>query len=156
MKLIPLTQGFCAEVDDEDYDFLMQWKWCAHRNGYNLVYAIRSARRNGKKIFIRMHELILGKGCDHKDRNGLNNKRSNLREASHSDQMCNRKIPVTNTSGFKGVWWSKRKSLWVATIQRHKSRLFIGLFRDAPSAAKAYDQKALELHGEFAVLNFPI
>ena len=93
MKLVPLTQGLFAKVDDDDYDSLMQYNWNAVKCGKN-IYASRSVGWKGK-INIRMHRVVLGITnqnilCDHKDGDGLNNQKSNLRKANYSQSQWER------------------------------------------------------------------
>lgn len=163
MKLIPLTQGKFAQVDDEDYDFLMQWKWCAVANG-NSTYVARSYRISGKTIKVLMHRLILGLTdpkifCDHKDINGLNNKKSNLRQCTHEENIRNRGIQANNTTGFKGVslitskYKDKVYLYWAARIKISGKCQHLGMFKTKEEAALVYNKHALSNYGEFANLN---
>ncbi len=96
MKKIQLTQGQIALVDDEDYNYLMQWKWFAHRkNSKTTFYAVRTCRENGQKT-LRMHNVIANRyikkdytELDHRDRNGLNNQKDNLRISTRGENMHN-------------------------------------------------------------------
>lgn len=152
MKEIPLTQGKTVLVDDEDYKWLMQWKWHAYRDR-RTWYAIRHVYPNGRKHpkKIRMHRFILnvleGVKVDHRDGDGLNNQKGNLRQATTAQNGHNRRINSNNTSGFKGV--SKRKHGWQATIQGK----YLGVFDTPGQAASAYDRAASVLFGEFARTN---
>lgn len=159
MKEIPLTQGKVALVDDEDYERLMQHKWCAHRpSGSRVFYAIAHVRigprRYGK---LRMHRLLvdapLGMEVDHRNGNGLDNRKVNLRMASSTENKRNVPPVSVNTTGFKGV--SRRDGKWRARIWNQGRQQELGVFATAEEAAKAYDTKACELFGEFAWLNFP-
>lgn len=161
MKKIELTKGKVALVDDEDFEFLSQWKWFTHSTGGGVrneplpVYISRSKRQ--KTIF--MHRVIMN--CpedmvvDHLDHNRFNNQKSNLRICIQNNNMKNRKLNINNTSGYKGVILEKRTGKWVATIQANKRGKYLGSFETPEDAAKAYDTAAKELHGEFAHLNFP-
>jgi len=92
---------------------------------------------------------------DHIDRNGLNNRRSNLRLCSAAQNACNSGSARGSSSKYKGVCWNKREGKWVASI-RFKNKLHLmGYFTDEIAAAKAYDKSASEFFGEFAYLNFP-
>lgn len=162
MKKIPITQGKFALVDDADYEWLNQWKWCVVFDSNKKWYAVRAEYVGplGKKTrkTVRMHRLIMGepKGLqvDHKDmEDTLNNQRSNLRVATKGQNMRNRGKQVNNKSGFKGVSWSKQNKKWYAWIGFNGKTLPIGHYDDIKEAAKAYNQKALELHGDFARLN---
>lgn len=106
-----------------------------------------------------MHKLILGDGpegheIDHRDRNGLNNQRSNLRWATKAQQRCNQALRRDSKTGFKGVNLVRGK-YWSATIRANNTTFYLGYFATAEDAARAYDAKARELHGDFAYVNFP-
>lgn len=157
MKTIELSQGKVAVVDDEDFEWLSQWKWCAVRN-HHTFYAIRKERlADGKRQTVRMHREIMnveaGIKVDHKDGDGLNNTRNNLRAATNQQNLWNRLLPSHNTSGYKGIY--RVKSKWRAEIKVNGTKKSLGYFSSAEEAARQYDVVAKELHGEFARLNFP-
>lgn len=106
---------------------------------------------------IRLHRAILSppkeKIIDHIDHNGLNNKRSNLRICTVTQNAANRR-KGKGSSIFKGVYWYKRHQMWQARIRHKGKALHLGYFNDEPEAAKAYDKAAKEFWGEFAKLNF--
>ena len=152
-RRIPLTRGKFALVDAEDYYRLAQFKWCAQL-GKTTIYA---SRRDGGKS-IKMHRLIMDPPdhllVDHIDHNGLNNCRSNLRLCTIAQNACN--APSHGLSSkYKGVCWNKRKEKWIARIRLNGKIYNLGYFTDEIAAAKAYDKKAGQLHGQFACLNFP-
>ena len=109
MRLIPLTQGKFAQVDDEDFMSLNQYKWFAHKNGNNF-YAIRNSPRiQGKQLKIRMHEIILGNSkdkmvIDHIDHDGLNNQKKNLRFVTVSQNCKNKRASSNGNSKYLGVY----------------------------------------------------
>jgi len=150
-KEILLTKEYKAIVDDDDYEILSKFKWSARESGRR-VYASRHPGRT-----MHMHREILGApkdmDVDHIDGNGLNNQRSNLRLATRSQNMGNSKKHVDNSSGAKGVTWSRDKKKWEARIRCGHRRMHIGYFANIEDAAHAYDAKARELFGEFARLN---
>ena len=155
MKKIPLTQGYVALVDDSDYDDLIQFNWYAdNRNTRRSVYAIRNTSARTTEW---MHTRITGyEQTDHKDRNGLNNQRSNLRPATTSQNHGNMpKFRGTYTSQFKGVYWHKKARKWRAQIGVNSKQIHLGWFTDEIEAAKAYDRAAVKYFGEYALLNFP-
>jgi len=156
MKEILLTQGQVTQVSDWRYDFLNQWKWYAHWDpDTKSFYAVRDDRSTGKRIHIRMHNLILGipKDGDHIDGNTLNNQDDNLRPDPEHRNQQNCKKYSNNTSGYKGVTWYKPLNKWKAQIGFQGKVYHIGYFNILEDAAHARDDKALELHGEFARLN---
>lgn len=153
MKEIPLTRGMVALVDDEDYLVLSKTRWFALRGKYTW-YAVCNHKEN-----YLMHRYIVGAPIgvhvDHADGNGLNNQRENLRLCDNSRNMQNCRLPVTNTSGFRGVSFDKKNNKWFAYIKNHGRMYYLGRFDDKVEAAKVRDRNAVKLHGEFARLNFP-
>jgi hypothetical protein len=128
MKEIRLTHGQVMLVDDADFQWLNQWKWRAVFNS-KTYYAERTLPLVGKKqVNVYAHNQISGiKAVDHRDGNGLNNQRFNLRPASPSQNHANAGLWRHNTSGFKGVSWHKRRQKWMAaiTVNDQKSTLVI-------------------------------
>jgi hypothetical protein len=158
VKEIPLTKGQVALVDDEDYATISAYRWFAFRpcpsTGF---YARRSTWIMQRKRGVSMHRQIIGQSCegalvDHKDGNGLNNCRSNLRIVNHSQSVQNRRKTVGHV-GYKGVGPSGGK--WKAKLQHHGREFYLGTFQRPEEAARAYDAKAREVFGEFACVNFP-
>jgi hypothetical protein len=146
-----------ALVDDEDYEKLNSFNWHADK-GRHTLYAERT-KWNGKSyVKFKMHRDIMqspqGADVDHRDGNGLNNQRHNLRPCTRSQNQHNRRLQG-GSSVYKGVHWNKDAKKWHGTIQCNKEKFHLGLFTDEIEAAKAYDNKAKELFGEFAYLNFP-
>lgn len=157
MKEIELTQGKVALVDDEDYEYLSQFKWCAHKNG-NTWYATRLVYENGNKSSITMHRAItqVAKGMvvDHINHNGLDNRKENLRTCTKAENSRNRiKGFTTKSSKYKGVYFYKPRNKWKARIITKREYKYLGLHQTEEAAALAYNQAAKELHGEFALLN---
>ena len=161
MKRIKLTQGQFAIVDDADFEWLSQWKWYAEPprkqkgagSSCNIWYAVREKG-------IRMHREILGlkkgdgKQTDHRNGNGLDNKRVNLRICTRSENMQN--LHHRNKKGagkHQGVHKQGRR--WRAVIVKDGKRIHIGTYDLAKEAARAYDRKALELYGPEAKTNYP-
>lgn len=154
MKEIPLTQGKVALVDDADYEWLVQWKWYA-RKGRRTWYAIRGINKKHLSMHRELLGATTGSVVDHKDGNGLNNQRDNIRLATYTQNRANSPKSRVNTSGYKGVIWQKRGSRWRCVIYWQRRNIHIGMFSDKIEAAKAYDEAAKKYHGEFASLNFP-
>lgn len=163
MKQIPLTQGQYTLVDDTDYDWLNQWKWCVIKDRSGAFYVVRNLTiEKGKKRLIRMSRQILGltygdkRQADHKDHNTLDNQRSNLRICTHQQNNMNRKSFSNTSSKYKGVTWSKQAKKWIAHIQVNKKVKYLRLFDSEKDAAEAYDRAAIQEFGEFAYLNYPL
>ena len=156
MKTIELTQGKVALVDDEDYEHLNQWKWYAHSSG-NTFYAIRNITvGKGKQATLYMHRVIMntpdGMETDHINGDGLDNRKSNLRVCTVSQNCANRR--ARGTSKYLGVSWHSGNRYWQVRIRKDGFEHYLGNFVSEEDAARAYDAKAKELHGEFAKLNF--
>lgn len=166
MAEIKLTQGKVAIVDDADLEWLSQWNWCVSKagNGY-CWYAVRGIRVDGKHRIVKMHRQILdakpGQGVDHRDGNGLNNQRANLRLATTAQNNAN--APKRRGYGgkpciskFKGVGKSRsRSNPWRAYITVAGRHIPLGSFPTQEMAAAAYDAAAILHFGVFANLNFP-
>ena len=157
MMEIRLLNGIITLVDDEDFEYLNQWKWYFHP-GRNTAYAFRNERMKKNKT-IYMHRIIanaLGRlQVDHIDGNGLNNQRNNLRLCTAKENSHHLKRKSNNTSGYTGVVWIKRINRWGARIETNGKQIYICVSKNPVDAARAYDNKARELFGEFARLNFP-
>lgn len=154
MKTIPLTQGKVAIVDDVDFDELNRHKWCARKdNKTNSWYVC--CKIKGKTVLMHRHLLVLGKNQfgDHRNGNGLDNQRHNLRKCSFAENTRNRKKPLGGTSKYKGVSWYISLRKWTAKIVNYKY-YHLGYFDNELDAAKAYDQAAIRYFGKFARLNF--
>lgn len=153
MKEIKLTRGKVALVDDEDFEYLNQYKWYA----IDCVHTFY-ARRKENNRHISMHRQILGLTSskiqgDHKDHDGLNNQKNNLRIANHSQNQANRKSFKNSSSKYIGVCWKKAAKKWQAAIYQNGSNKHLGSFINESEAAIAYNEAAKIIHGEFANLN---
>lgn len=151
--MISLSQGLDAEIDDEDWEKVKNYKWFAHVRPKR-TYAVSSSIK-GKTIY--MHRLILSAPenmeVDHKDGDGLNNRRDNLRFATSKQNNANA-YRAQNVSGYVGVNVTPA-GRWQARARKGGTRYHIGVFDTAEEAARAYDAWTLAEYGEFAVLNFP-
>ena len=153
-KVLPLSQGKVAIVDPYEFERLKQYKWHTTKSGRS-YYAVRSA--NGKSI--KMHRQITnapkGLVVDHINHHGLDNRKTNLRLCTKQQNNCNSRSFRHKTSKYKGVFKEKGSKKFRAYIRFNKKPVHIGMFVSEIDAAKAYDEKAVELFGEFAYLNFP-
>jgi hypothetical protein len=140
-----------ALVDDEDCETVSAYVWSPVQFRGGTFYAQRTTDQRGGKQF--MHSLITGWArVDHANGNGLDNRRQNLRQADHSENAANSR-PRGGSSPYKGVSWNKNSRAWTAYVVWRGARYYCGTFQDELEAARAYDVKARELHGEFARLN---
>jgi hypothetical protein len=156
MPYIDLTQGYVAEVDEEDWDDLMQFKWTVYNVKGRPKYAVRSWKEGGRTRTEKMHRRILGVTnpkvhVDHINGSGLDNTRKNLRVASASQNAANQ-APYQG-SEYKGVSFHKKDGLWHARIGFEKHIHFIGAYKCARDAALAYNGAATALFGDYARLN---
>lgn len=144
-------------VDDEDYEELIKYKWHAQPDD-SRWYANRKVGKGRLDKTVSMHRIIMGDTTgvqyDHIDGNGLNNQKSNLRIATHRENMRNRKNNSIGSSRYKGVCWHKRVKKWQSRIGMDCKRICLGYYDSEEEAARAYDIKARELFKEFARLNF--
>ena len=150
MKSVKLTKGMFALVDDDDYELVIRYRWHALK-----VYKTWYARGCVEGEIIYLHRFLLGlkpgeKG-DHKDRNGLNNCRNNLRICTMSQNQGNRGINHGSKSGFKGV--TRNKNTWIASIFDGGRSVYLGTSDDRVELAKKYDAAAIAKFGEFATTN---
>ncbi len=153
-RLIPLTLGKFAIVDAEDYHWLS-----LHRCFASKSRATYYAYRYGDGTIVSMHREIMrapkGMVCDHKNHNGLDNRKSNLRLCTNAQNLYNKMPKKGCASKYKGVSLGNDAKTWRARIGFKGRRINLGYFADEIKAALAYDDKAAELFGEFAYLNFP-
>ena len=155
MKFIELSKGYKAIVDDEDYEYLMQWKW-----SYN-KYAYRRPMVKRKSWIVRMHRVVVNcppdKQVDHINGDTLDNRKANLRICTPYQNSLNKKKrnSLNSSSKYIGVTWrGERHNAWRARITLNGKETFIGYFKEERHAAMAYDMWAKELFGEFARTNF--
>lgn len=164
MPYIPLTQGQKALVDPEDYAWLSQYKWYAHKTTYGTYMAARTYRdETGKLIFLYMHRAIVaapeGMVVDHINGDTLDNRRANLRICTRAENNRNmhrfrtRKRAAIH-SRFKGVYWDKKSKKWMAQIRVNKRNIYLGRYETEQEAAIAYDLAALHYFGDYARPNF--
>lgn len=152
MKEIQLTQGKVALVDDDDVSLLSEHEWYALKVR-KTYYAVRAGP---SKTIVYMHRVLMPgyRQVDHRDGNGLNNQRENLRPATNSQNQANRRKKSGTSSQFKGVSWNKEAGKWQAQIRSDGKDTHLGRYSEEEDAARAYDEAAKRKFGEFANLNF--
>lgn len=155
MKTINLSQGKVAWVDDADYEWLNQWKWYTYKGKYTYYVARHTSRKDKPRKLILMHRFILntpkGMDVDHRNHNGLDNQRHNIRTCTRRQNLCN-KTP-SSKSGFLGVRYVPVNNNYSATINVNKRRIFLGVFKTDTEAAIAYNKAAKIHHEGFANFN---
>lgn len=148
--IVPLSRGLVAFVDKRDLSLVNGKKWYALKVKHTFYAAANPPMVNrvkGKTIL--MHGLILGcKGVDHKDGNGLNNRRENLRPATKSQNAVNSKRREA-TSPYRGVVWDRHRQKWAAYIRVNGKSRNLGRYETEIEAANAYRQEAVKVYGEF-------
>jgi len=160
MKEIQLTQGYVALIDDEDYERVSLYNWLIRnsRKDSNKIYAVTSIWITAlhKSYYIRMHRFILnnnplGLEVDHKDGNGLNNQKDNLRLCTRQQNAQN--VKKKDGRDYKGVSTTRNPNKFRAYIKKDKRFYSLGYYNTRLEAALAYNKKAIELFGEYANLN---
>jgi hypothetical protein len=169
-KLIELTKGYWTIVDDEDYGWLSEFKWCVTISKTS-IYAVRGVRKQEHEnrgiqwsiSVLYMHCEIMngstgyanGIEVDHINVNGLDNRRRNLRQGDHDKNTYNRKKSSNSDihSKYKGVYKSETDGRWCARTTHEKKTKFLGTFYFEEDAATAYDRRAKEVFGEYANTN---
>lgn len=143
---IELTRGRVALCSPQDFARLSEYLWDFMKTGYAGTHS------EGRRI--KMHKLVVPyPHTDHINRDKLDNRRENLREATQQQNMYNQGIKTNNTTGYKGVYFNKRRGNYDAYIKSDKKRKYLGAFKTAKEAALAYNRAAPIYHGEFASLN---
>lgn len=152
--IINLPQGKRAIVDREDLDKVKKYKWLYSNSGYAIAHTKDSS---GNKIRLFMHRLLVNapndKEVDHISGDTLDNRKSNLRICTHAQNMLNKRSYRNSSSRFKGVSWVKKPRKWRARIIRDRIVHHLGYFESEVEAAKAYNEAAKTIHGEYARLN---
>lgn len=166
VALIPMANNssMCAAVDEADLHLVSSYVWYAYKIGRNW-YAMTEVVNNGKSRRLYMHRLITGASgkleVDHINGDGMDNTRANLRIVSHQQNLVNQRLSSASTTGFKGVTLDRRTAkdgspltpAWMAQTKYNGRRIYLGKFSTPEAAARAYDRKMIELHGEFAKTN---
>ncbi len=153
---VRLSQGLEATIDSDKAEIVSKYKWHVVRS-HRCMYACANIYRDGSPTTLRLHRLIMGLGpesrvqVDHQDGNGLNNRRSNLRAATHAENQRNREVSANNRLGYKGV--SPWRGKYRATIRGNGKQKWVGAFETVEEAAAAYNHAAIKHFGDFARLS---
>lgn len=151
--------GYYAIIDRRDGAEVQKHNWCALvLPRTNAVYAVTSAQLpDGRWTTLRLHRFLWRlwrrpdvPELDHKNLDGLDNRRPNVRAATSTQNKTNRLRQRNNKSGFKGVCWNKAMNKWIAQIRFRGRRTVLGYFVDPAKAARAYAKAAHKMHGAFA------
>lgn len=148
---IPLTQGKFAYCDESDYDLVKDSNWSVLKAPNNRFYASSKGKY--------MHRILLKLNrrskleVDHKDHDGLNNRRNNIRKCSRQQNIFNQRLRKNNKSKFKGICWYQDKNKWKAQIQLSRKTIFLGYFKKKSEAIKAYMKIAKKYHKNFIFNN---
>ena len=152
---VPLTKGFHSIIDASDMHLVDGYNWHVIANPKTgTMYAARTCRASGRERKVWMHRVVARSSgdfeVDHKNRDGLDNRRDNLRVATPSQNMCNRRLQRNNNSGIRGVSYEKKRGKWSARISFNGKKKNLGYYDTADQAGEAYAAAAKELHGEFS------
>lgn len=159
MKIIPLTRGYVAVVDDADYERVMAaGPWFAMIRP-KTVYAVRNVPTGADKSSRLLHRFILGltdrtQQADHRNGHGMDNRRANLRSCTSSQNNTNRGKAKGTSSKYIGV--TRTKQGWMAQKKSNGRTIYLGVYADEKTAALVYDAVSRQVAGEFARCNFPL
>ena len=162
MAEITLSTGKIVLIDDDDYEEISKHRWGEKIYGKHkkFCYAITNIKQDGKQKRVFMHRFIMdaqrGQLVDHINHNTLDNRKSNLRFVDRTQNQCNRVKMPSKFSKYKGVFKSCASKKWKARIKYRGKYYELGYYEDEAIAALAYDLKALNLHGEYALTNYPV
>ena len=150
------THGICIiYFDPEDADLVAQRSWYITKRHQTFYAATHGRTPDNKKTIMYMHKLIATYAIvDHRNGNGLDNRRENLREATRHGNGQNRRKHIRATSQYKGVCWNKHDKRWRAQITLEGKNIYLGGYKDETEAALAYDTAALKHYGLYARTNF--
>ena len=135
--------------DLEDFELIRKYSWYEYINTETEYHSLRTIDNDTRKGIL-MSSLLGYKGCDHIDRNPLNNRRNNFRHATAQQNARNRSLMSNNTSGVTGVVWHKKRLVWAANICVNYKRIYLGEFKNKDDAIQARLRAEKEYFKEFA------
>lgn len=150
---LPLSNGGFSLIDQEDLEKVSSYTWMVNYNGSNNI--VETTKKPRQSLSRMIMDAPNDKLVDHINGNTLDNRKENLRLCSYEENSRNTRLYSTNTSGFRGVQWSKGDRRWKVRITVKFKRIYLGVYKNILDAARAYDEAAKKYHGEFASLNFP-
>lgn len=143
-------------VDDLDYEVLKRWTWHAKKDKSGKIYVQHTTHVGGTPVALKMHRFLMecprGKVIDHINGDSLDNRRENLRIVSVRENNFNIRR-VAGATGLRGVSYNRSSKMYEANVSKDSVKYYLGMFDNAYDAARAYDEKALELFGELALTN---
>ena len=156
MRQIRLSNGQMTKVDDEDFDYLNQWKWQCSKRGYAMRSIwVKKEDGNYRHTTLYLHKVLLiaprGYLVDHANRRPLDNRKSNLRLATREQNTQNAKIRIDNTTGYKGVCWREKSRDFVAYINVNGKRVHLKTYKRVEDAISARKEAEIKYHGQFAL-----
>lgn len=150
---LPLRNGKATLIDPEDLPLVdaYQWRWLEVGRDQKIVYVYAETPKGR----VYLHRLLCPGSIevDHRNGDGLDNRKSNLRPATHQQNICNQRPQIGRSSKYKGVSWWKLRKTWAAYIKLDGKKRHLGYFNNEQDAARAYNVAASEAWGEFACLN---
>jgi hypothetical protein len=160
-RTIELTQGMHTLVSNEDYEWLMQWHWHVTK-GNTTYYAVRYTRKAEVDLYpyrtrLSIHGVLYegritqGLMVDHRNGNGLDNRRSNLRLCTNAQNLRNHtRAPKHSTTGITGVSWHKRDKRWRAYIKVNDKNVHLGYYKTIEEAIAVRRAAELQYFGKWA------
>jgi hypothetical protein len=154
MKKLALKNGGFAQVSDEDYERVLAAGPWSRKQESHTVYAQSTHHIKHRYLHRFIMDAPADLAVDHRDHDGLNNQRGNLRIATDNQNSYNQKVARdNNTSGYKGVTWHKALKKWQVMISANGKQKYLGVFKTAEEASEVYKAAAQLLHKEFACIN---
>jgi len=155
LQISKLNPNRLIRVNGPNADAAFKFDWSIDASGRIFRYEYPGQYRKRKLISLAAFILGVNARIDHKNRDNWDNRVENLRVCSQAQNCYNKAKKAESSSNYKGVSWFERDKCWRARIQFKQKQYYLGYFSTQEAAAKAYDIKAKEFFGEFAVLNFP-